>query len=184
MEDLVQAMKGKMQKSVEHFEASLGSIRAGRANPALLDRVTVDYYGTPTPIQQMAAVSVSEARILIIQPWDKSSMGAIEKAILKSDLGINPSNDGNVIRIAFPQPTEERRKELCKQVKTMAEEAKVSVRAIRRDAVDKAKAQKKASEITEDDLKDIEKEIQTLTDNSCKDVDKVAAAKEKEILEI
>jgi len=184
MEDTVQVMKGKMKKTLAHFETNLGSIRAGRANPALLDKIVVDYYGTPTPIQQMAAISVSEARILIIQPWDKSSMGAIEKAILKSDLGINPSNDGNVIRLAFPQPTEERRKELCKQVKSMAEEAKVTVRSIRRDAVEKAKAQKKASEITEDDLKDLEKEIQAITDNSCKDVDKVAAAKEKEILEI
>ena len=184
MEDVVQGMKTKMKKSVEHFEVSLGNIRAGRANPALLNKIVVDYYGTPTPIQQLAAVSVSEARILVIQPWDKASMGAIEKAIQKSDLGINPTNDGNVIRIAFPQPTQERRKELCKQVKTQAEEAKVAVRSIRRDAVEKAKAQKKASEITEDDLKDIEKEIQTATDNSCKDIDKIAAAKEKEILEI
>jgi len=184
MEDVVQGMKTKMKKSVEHFEVNLGNIRAGRANPSLLNKIVVDYYGTPTPIQQLAAVSVSEARILVIQPWDKASMGAIEKAIQKSDLGINPTNDGNVIRIAFPQPTQERRKELCKQVKNQAEEAKVAVRAIRRDAVEKAKAQKKASEITEDDLKDIEKEIQTATDNSCKDIDKIAAAKEKEILEI
>ena len=184
MEDVIQVMKTKMKKSVEHFEGSLGSIRAGRANPALLDKIAVDYYGTPTPIQQMAAVSVAEARILVIQPWDKSSMGLIEKAILKSDLGINPTNDGNVIRVVFPQPTEERRKELCKQVKAQAEDAKVTVRSIRRDAVEKAKAQKKASEITEDDLKDMEKEIQTITDNSCKDIDKIAAAKEKEILEI
>ena len=184
MEDALKSMKEKMKKSVSHFETNLGSIRAGRANPALLDKITVDYYGTPTPIQQMAAISVSEARILVIQPWDKSSMGLIEKAILKSDLGVNPSNDGNVIRLTFPQPTEERRKELCKQVKTMAEEAKVALRSIRRDGVEKAKSQKKAGEITEDDLKDVEKEIQTLTDNGCKDIDKIAAAKEKEILEI
>ena len=184
MEDAVQVMKDKMKKTIEHFEVSLSGIRAGRANPALLDKIMVDYYGTPTAIQQMAAIAVSEARILVITPWDKSSIGAIEKAILKSDLGINPNNDGSVIRIVFPQPTEERRKELCKQVKGQAEEAKVAVRAIRRDAVEKAKAQKKASEITEDDLKNIEKEIQTLTDNSCKDIDKIAAAKEKEILEI
>jgi len=177
-------MKTKMQKSVEHFESGLGTIRAGRANPALLDKIVVDYYGTPTPIQQMAAIAVSEARILVITPWDKSSMGAIEKAIQKSDLGINPQNDGSVIRIIFPQPTEERRKELCKQVKSYAEEAKIVVRTIRRDGVEKAKAQKKASEITEDDLKDMEKEIQTITDNNCKDIDKIAAAKEKEILEI
>ena len=127
---------------------------------------------------------MAEARILVIQPFDKAAMGAMEKAIQKSDLGINPTNDGNVIRIAFPQPTQERRKELCKQVKTMAEEAKVAVRSIRRDAVERAKAQKKTSEITEDDLKNIEKDIQTATDNSCKDIDKVATAKEKEILEI
>ena len=184
MEDVIQVMKTKMQKSVEHFESGLGTIRAGRANPALLDKIVVDYYGTPTPIQQMAAIAVSEARILVITPWDKSSMGAIEKAIQKSDLGINPQNDGSVIRIIFPQPTEERRKELCKQVKSYAEEAKIVVRTIRRDGVEKAKAQKKASEITEDDLKDMEKEIQTITDNNCKDIDKIAAAKEKEILEI
>ena len=184
MEDVVQGMKTKMKKSIEHYETNLSNIRAGRANPALLNKIVVDYYGTPTPIQQLAAISVAEARILVIQPWDKASMGAIEKAIQKSDLGINPTNDGNVMRIAFPQPTQERRKELCKQVKTTAEEAKVAVRAIRRDAVEKAKAQKKASEITEDDLKDVEKEIQTVTDNSCKDIDKIAAAKEKEILEI
>jgi len=182
--DTVQNMNAKMKKSIEHYEVNLGNIRAGRANPALLNKVVVDYYGTPTPIQQLAAISVAEARILAIQPWDKASMGAIEKAIQKSDLGINPTNDGNVIRIAFPQPTEERRKELCKQVKTMAEEAKVAVRAIRRDAVESAKAQKKASEITEDDLKNVEKDIQTATDNNCKEIDKIAAAKEKEILEI
>jgi len=132
----------------------------------------------------LASVSVADARFLINQPFDKAAMGAMEKAIQKSDLGINPTNDGNVIRIAFPQPTQERRKELCKQVKTMAEEAKVAVRSIRRDAVERAKAQKKASEITEDDLKNVEKDIQTATDNSCKEIDKIAAAKEKEILEI
>ena len=184
MEDVIQTMQTKTQKSIEHFEGNLATIRAGRANPALLDKVMVDYYGTPTPIQQMAAVSVSEARILVIQPWDKSTMGVIEKSIQKSDLGINPTNDGNVIRIVFPQPTEERRKDLCKQVRSQAEDTKVTVRSIRRDAVEKAKAQKKASEITEDDLKNLEKEIQTLTDNRCKEIDKIAAAKEKEILEI
>ena len=184
MQDLVSEMKSKMKKSVEHFEQGLSNVRAGRANPALLNKISVDYYGTPTPINQLAAVSVAEARILVIQPWDKASLGGIEKAILKSDLGINPTNDGNVIRIAFPQPTQERRKELCKQVKAMAEDAKVAVRALRRDAVEKAKADKKKGELTEDDLKNIEKDIQTATDNSCKDIDKIAAAKEKEILEI
>ncbi len=184
MENLLSVVEDKMKKTLSVLQNDLGNIRAGRANPALLEKIQVDYYGTPTPIQQMAAVSVAEARILVIQPWDKSSMGAIEKAIQKSDLGINPTNDGNVIRIAFPQPTEERRKELCKQVKATAEDAKIAIRAIRRDANEKAKAQKKASEISEDDLKVLEKDIQALTDDNIKEVDKIAAAKEKEILEI
>lgn len=184
MENLLKVVEDKMKKTLNVLQNDLGTIRAGRANPALLEKIQVDYYGTPTPIQQMAAVSVAEARILVIQPWDKSSMGAIEKAIQKSDLGINPTNDGNVIRITFPQPTEERRKELCKQVKSIAEDAKIAIRAVRRDANDKAKAQKKASEISEDDLKVLEKDIQALTDDNIKEVDKIAAAKEKEILEI
>lgn len=180
----VTVFEEKMKKTISVFRNELGSIRAGRANPAILDKVMVDYYGTPTPIQQVAAVSVSEARILVIQPWDKALIGGIEKAILKSDIGINPNNDGNVIRVAFPQPTEERRKELCKEVHKTAEEAKIAIRAIRRDANDKFKALKKKSEITEDDQKDLEKDMQTLTDNFIKDIDKIAAAKEKEILEI
>ena len=184
MENLLSVVEDKMKKTLSVLQNDLGNIRAGRANPALLEKIQVDYYATPTPIQQMAAVSVAEARILVIQPWDKSSMGAIEKAIQKSDLGINPTNDGNVIRITFPQPTEERRKELCKQVKATAEDAKIAIRAVRRDANDKAKAQKKASEISEDDLKVLEKDIQALTDDNIKEVDKIAAAKEKEILEI
>ncbi len=184
MENLLKVVEDKMKKTLNVLQNDLGTIRAGRANPALLEKIQVDYYGTPTPIQQMAAVSVAEARILVIQPWDKSSMGAIEKAIQKSDLGINPTNDGQVIRITFPQPTEERRKELCKQVKSIAEDAKIAIRAVRRDANDKAKAQKKASEISEDDLKVLEKDIQALTDDNIKEVDKIAAAKEKEILEI
>lgn len=180
----VKVFEEKMKKTISVFQNELGSIRAGRANPAILDKIMVDYYGTPTPIQQVAAVSVSEARILVIQPWDKALIGGIEKAILKSDIGINPNNDGNVIRVAFPQPTEERRKELCKEVHKTAEEAKIAIRAIRRDANDKFKALKKKSEITEDDQKDLEKDMQTLTDNFIKDIDKIAAAKEKEILEI
>lgn len=132
MESLLKVAEEKMKKTLSVLQSDLGTIRAGRANPALLEKIQVDYYGTPTPIQQMAAVSVAEARILVIQPWDKSSMGAIERAIQKSDLGINPTNDGNVIRIVFPQPTEERRKELCKQVRAIAEEAKVAIRSIRR----------------------------------------------------
>lgn len=184
MSDLVKTMEEKMNKTIRVYEGELASIRAGRANPGVLDKISVDYYGTPTPIQQVAAVSVSEARILVVTPWDKSMLNAIERAIQKSDLGINPANDGNVIRIAFPQPTEERRKELVKQVARIAEDTKVAIRSIRRDANEKAKAQKKKSEITEDDLKDLEKEIQNLTDRFIKEIDKIAAAKEKEVLEI
>jgi len=182
--DVIQTTEEKMTKTIGVFQNELASIRAGRANPAVLDKIQVDYYGTPTQIQQMAAVSVSEARILVITPWDKTTLGPIEKAIQKSDLGINPSNDGNVIRIAFPQPTEERRKELCKEVAKIAEDTKVAIRSIRRDANEKIKAQKKKSEITEDDVKDMEKKIQNATDRFIKDIDKIAAAKDKEILEI
>ncbi len=184
MSDVVKTVEEKMGKTISVLQNDLASIRAGRANPAVLDKIMVDYYGTPTPIQQMAAVSVSEARILVITPWDKSTLNPIEKAIQKSDLGINPSNDGSVIRVAFPQPTEERRKELVKEVLKVAEDSKVAVRAIRRDANDKLKAQKKKSEITEDDLKDLEKEVQNLTDKFIKEIEKISAAKEKEILEI
>ena len=184
MDSAVQTYEGKMKKTINALQTEYASIRAGRANPAVLDKITVDYYGTPTPIQQMAAISVAEARVLVIQPWDKSTISGIETAILKSDLGINPSNDGNVIRIAFPQPTEERRKELCKEVRKKAEDAKVAIRSIRRDANDTFKAQQKKSEITEDDYKDLEKDIQKLTDNFVKEIDKVAQEKEKEILEI
>lgn len=174
----------KMQKTINVLNRNLDGIRAGRANPAVLDKITVDYYGAPTPIQQMAAVSVSEGRTLVIQPWDKSTLGLIEKAIQKSDMGINPSNDGNVIRIVFPQPTEERRKELCKDVGKIAEEAKISVRSIRRDANDDFHKQEKSGEISEDDLRSTEKKVQDLTDRYIKDVEKIAADKEKEILEI
>lgn len=184
MNETLKGYEEKMNKTVNVLHNELASIRAGRANPSILDRVMVDYYGTPTAIQQMAAVSVSEARILVIQPWDKSTLGPIEKAIQKSDIGINPTNDGNVLRIAFPQPTEERRKELCKQVGKIAEDSKIAIRSIRRDANEKLKAQKKKNEITEDDQKDLEKQVQDVTDKFIKDIDKIAAAKEKEILEI
>ena len=184
MNENMKPIEEKMNKTIAVLGHEFASIRAGRANPAVLDKVMVDYFGTPTPIQQVAAVSVSEARILVIQPWDKSVMHAIEKAIQKSDIGINPTNDGNVMRIAFPQPTEERRKELCKTVSKTAEESKIAIRAIRRDALEKFKAEKKKSEITEDDLKDLEKETQNLTDRFIKEIDKMSAAKEKEILEI
>ena len=174
----------KMTKTMNNMRGEFSSIRAGRANPAVLDKIRVDYYGTPTPINQMAAISVSEARILVIQPWDKSTMKSIEKAIQASDIGINPTNDGVVLRIAFPPLTEERRKELCKGVRKLAEEAKVAIRSIRRDANDKFKTMKKNSEITEDDQKNYENDIQKLTDQYCKDIDTEAAAKEKEILEL
>lgn len=179
-----QKYESKMNKTIQVLESDLASIRAGRANPAILDKVQVDYYGTPTPIQQMAAVSVSESRILVIQPWDKSTLNTIEKAIQKSDIGINPTNDGNVLRVAFPQPTEERRRELVKEAKKIAEESKVAIRSIRRDANETFKAQKKISEITEDDLKNLEKEVQELTDRFIKKIDQIAASKEREILEI
>jgi ribosome recycling factor len=174
----------KMGKTIQSLVYEFGTIRAGRASPSILDKVRVDYFGTPTPIQQMAAVSVAEARILVIQPWDKSTLGPIEKAILKSDIGINPTNDGTVLRIAFPQPTEERRKELCKQVSKTAEDSKIAIRSIRRDAMDAFKKQQKKTEITEDDLKDLEKETQTLTDKYIKEIETIAADKEKEILSI
>lgn len=173
-----------MTKTVEALTREYGAIRAGRANPAILDKVRVDYYGTPTPINQIAAVSVTEARNLTIQPWDISQIRAIEKAILTSDLGVNPQNDGKVLRIAFPPLTEERRKELVKTVRRYAEDAKVAVRTIRRDALEAFKAQKKSGELTEDDLKDAEKKVQDATDRFCKDIDGVAAGKEKEIMSV
>ncbi|MEG6572537.1 ribosome recycling factor [[Clostridium] cellulosi] len=174
----------KMKKTVAALAKEYGTIRAGRANPAILDKIRVDYYGTPTPINQIAAISVVEARILQIQPWDASATKNIEKAILASDLGINPQNDGKIIRIAFPPLSEERRKELVKTVHKYAEESKIAIRSIRRDALDDFKAQKKKSLITEDDLKDAEKEMQKLTDKYCKEIDEMSAQKEKEIMEI
>ena len=174
----------KMKKSVKALENELATIRAGRANPAVLDRILVDYYGSPTPINQMAAISVSEARILVIQPWDKTSLTLIEKAIQASDLGINPTNDGSVLRIAFPQLTEERRRELVKDVHKFGEDGKVAIRSIRRDTLEKFKTMKKNSEITEDDLKTCEKDVQNLTDKFVKEIDEVVAEKEKEILSL
>ncbi len=174
----------KMDKTLNVFNEDLKRIRAGRANPAILDKVTVDYYGTATPIPQVGNVSVPEARTIIIQPWDTSILSAIEKAIQTSDIGINPNNDGKVIRLNFPPLTEDRRKEIVKDVRKRAEDAKVALRSIRRDAIENYKAKKKASEITEDDLKGIEKDIQTITDNYVKEVDTLTAAKEKEIMEV
>ena len=174
----------KMSHSIEHLSKELSSVRAGRANPAVLDKVTVDYYGAPTPINQVAAVSVAEARVLTISPWDATLMKAIEKAILSSDIGITPTNDGRVMRLVFPAPTEERRKQLVKEVLHMGEEAMIAVRNVRRDAMDKFKSMKKAGEITEDDQKGLEEEMQKITDKATKEIDAVCAAKEKEIMEI
>jgi len=184
MQVLMNATKEKMNKSVEVLKGEFSAIRAGRANPAVLDKISVDYYGVPTPIQQMAAVSVSEARVLVIQPWDASTLKSIEKAINTSDLGINPTNDGRVIRLAFPALTEERRREIAKDISKLAENSKVAVRSIRRDTLEKFKTMKKNSEITEDDLKNCEKQVQDLTDQFCKNIDELAKVKEKEILEL
>ena len=174
----------KMKRTCEFLSEQLAAVRAGKANPAVLDRITVDYYGTATPINQIATISTPDARSLLIQPWDASALKGIEKAILASDLGINPQNDGRAIRLIFPQLTEERRRELAKQVKKYGEEAKVAVRNIRRDAVEKFKAEKKKSEITEDDLKIAEKDLQKLTDDYIKEVEKIGDAKEKELMEL
>ena len=176
--------ENKMKKTVEILQNSFASVRAGRANAAVLDQIKVEYYGTPTPIQQIASVSVPDPRTLMIQPWDASSLKMIEKAIQASELGINPTNDGRVIRLMFQQLTEERRKELIKQVAKYAEESKVAIRNIRRDAVEDFKGQKKRSEITEDDLKDTEKDLQKLTDDYIKEIDRATQKKEKELSEI
>lgn len=174
----------KMKKTVEVLQTQFAAVRAGRANPAVLDQIRVEYYGTPSPINQIANVASPDPRTLTIQPWDPQSLKLIEKAILASDLGINPQNDGRIIRLVFPQLTEERRKELVKQVKKYGEDGKVAIRNIRRDAMDAFKAMKKKSELTEDDLKDVEKELQKLTDDFIKEIDKVTAKKEKELSEI
>ncbi|MBE6956648.1 MAG: ribosome recycling factor [Ruminococcaceae bacterium] len=174
----------KMLKTIEVVKANFASVRAGRANAGVLDRIMVEYYGTPTPLNQVAAVSTPDPRTLTIQPWDASLLKEIEKAIQMSDLGINPQNDGRLIRLSFPQLTEERRKDLTKQVKKYAEDGKVAVRNIRRDAMDDIKAAKKNSEITEDDQKNLEKELQDLTDKRCKDIDELCAKKEQELMAV
>ena len=173
-----------MGRRYDHMVQEFAAIRAGRANPAVLDKVKVDYYGAPTPVNQMAAVSVTEARTLTIQPWDMSTLRSIEKAIQKSDIGINPMNDGKVIRLQFPPLTEDRRKEIVKDVQKLAEETKVQIRNVRRDTIEKLKAKKKAGELTEDDLKLGEKKTQELTDKFVKKVDSISADKQKEILEM
>lgn len=176
--------KQKMEKTVQAFSRDLAGIRAGRASASLLDRLTVDYYGAPTPVNQMASISVPEARMLVIQPYDKTVLGDIEKAILKSDLGLNPVNDGSIIRLAVPALTEERRKELVKQVKKEAEEAKVAIRNIRRDGNDDLKKLEKNGEITEDGLRGYSEDIQKMTDEHIKKVDQLVQDKEKEIMEV
>lgn len=184
MKEKLMTYQEKMDKTIAVLEKEYATIRAGRANPAVLDKIMVDYYGTPTQIQAMAAVSVSENRILVIQPWDKSTLKLIEKAIQTSDIGINPTNDGSVLRVVFPPLTEERRKEICKQVRKQGEDSKVAIRAIRRDANDKFKAEKKKSEISEDEQKSLEDGIQKMTDKYVKKIDEISAAKEKEVLAI
>ena len=179
-----QEYKVRMQKSLEHLASEFATVRAGRANAGVLDQIQVEYYGSPTPIQQVASISSPDPRSLLIQPWDNTVLKAIEKAILKSDLGINPTNDGKCIRLLFPQLTEERRKELAKQVKKYSEECKVAIRNIRRDAMDAYKKQQKASEITDDDLKNLEKDMQKMTDEFIKKVDEMTAKKEKELYAI
>ena len=176
--------KVKMEKTIEVMKHEFNTIRAGRANVAVLDKITVDYYGAPTPIQQIASVSTPEPRMLAIQPWDASALKLIEKAILASDLGINPTNDGKIIRLLFPQLTEERRRDLTKEVKNMAEGGKVAIRNIRRDAIDHFKKAQKASEVTEDELKLLEKDMQELTDKYVKEVDVESGKKEKELMEL
>lgn len=184
MKTVLEHAESKMNKTIHVLQEEFAEIRAGRANPKVLDKITVDYYGAPTPINQLAAVSVSEARVLTIQPWDASTCSLIEKAIQKSDLGINPQSDGKTIRLIFPQLTEERRREIAKDIGKMSEQAKVAVRNCRREAIDKLKKMKKESEITEDDLKDAEKDMQNITDKFCKEIDTLADKKDKEIMEI
>ena len=174
----------KMDKTVGVFENNLAEVRAGRANPAILNKIKIDYYGVPTPISQVAGISVPEARLIVIQPWDLGILKEIEKEILKSDIGINPNNDGKVIRLAFPELTEERRKDLVKEIKKMAEEAKVAVRSIRRDGIEEFKKKQKDSEITEDELRMAEEEIQKITDKKIAEIDTLLDNKEKEVMSV
>jgi len=182
--DNLQNLEARLQKTVDHFKGETNNIRAGRANPHILDKIVVDYYGTPTPLNQLGNIASPEPRLLVIAPWEAKMISAIEKEIQKSDIGINPSNDGKLIRLLVPELNEERRKELCKQVKKQVEEAKVAIRAIRRDAMEDIKKMKKDSEITEDDLKLGETELQKVTDQHIKDIDKVGEDKEKEIMSV
>lgn len=174
----------RMEKTISVLQENFAEVRAGRANPAILNKIKVDYYGTPTPINQVAGISVPEARLIVIQPWDASLLKEIEKEILKAEIGINPNNDGKVIRLAFPELNEERRKEIVKDIKKMAEDAKVSIRSIRRDGIDEAKKLQKDNQMTEDELKQAEDKIQKITDAKIADIDKVLAEKEKEIMSV
>lgn len=183
MSDYIE-FENKMKKTCDALSTQLATLRAGRANSAVLDQIQVDYYGVPTPIQQVASVAVPDPRSLVIQPWDASLLKGIEKAILSSELGINPQNDGRMIRLVFPPLTEERRRELAKQTKKYGEDSKIAIRNIRRDAIEKFKKQQKASEMTEDDYKIAEKDMQKLTDNFIKEIDKITEKKEKELTEI
>lgn len=182
--EVITQSKARMEKAEQSLSKQLGTIRAGRANASLLDRITVDYYGAPTPINQIASISIPEARLLVITPFDKNSLEDVEKAILKSDLGLSPNNDGTVLRLSIPQPTEERRRELVKEVKKEAEEAKVAIRNIRRDANEELKKLEKSGEITEDDLRSYGEDVQAITDESIKRIDEIAKNKEAEIMEV
>ena len=184
LKDEYKVYEDKMKKSIDSVAADFASVRAGRANASVLDRITVDYYGSPTPIQQIASISSPDPRSLVIQPWDTSAVKLIKKAIETSDLGINPQDDGRSLRLSFPQLTEERRKDLVKQIRKYAEAGKVAIRNIRRDAMDNFKKQEKKSEITEDELKQAEKDLQKLTDDSCKKIDELLAKKEKELMAV
>lgn len=184
MKEINKEFDAKMGKTIEVVKSDFASVRAGRANPGVLDKITVDYYGSPTPLNQVAAISTPDPRVLMIQPWDASILKAIEKAIQTSDLGINPQNDGRVIRLTFPQLTEERRKELGKQVRKYGENGKVAIRNIRRDAMDKYKAMEKKGEMTEDDRKEYEKELQDMTDKRCKEIDELTSKKEAELMAV
>ncbi len=184
MQEQIKKAEERMGRRYDHMCKEFSEIRAGRANPAVLDKVKVDYYGSPTPVNQLAAVSVTEARTLTIQPWDMSVLRPIEKAIQKSDIGINPMNDGKLIRLVFPPLTEDRRKEIVKDVQKIAEETKVQIRNVRRDTIEKLKAMKKSGELTEDDLKNAEKKTQKLTDSFTKKIDETSAAKQKEVMEL
>ena len=184
MKEEYRTYEEKMKKTIDSLQGDFGSVRAGRANAQVLDKIRVEYYGVPTPINQIGGITSPDSRTLVIQPWDKAALKLIEKAINESDLGIHPQNDGTSIRLSFPQLTEERRQELTKQVRKYAENGKIAIRNIRRDAMDTFKAQKKKSEITDDDLKDIEKDMQDLTDKMCKEIDTLLDKKQKELMSV